>query len=89
MAREMFDKGAFVEIYVNTPPLAEAERRDTKGLYKKARAGELMNFTGIDSPYEAPQSRDYIVYLEMDAEDAAVAIIDWLQTHEHLTLPTV
>ena len=84
MAREMFEKGAFVEIYVNTP-LAEAERRDTKGLYKKARAGELMNFTGIDSPYEAPLSPEITLStMEMDAEDAAVAIIDWLQTHGYI-----
>ena len=55
MARQLFDEGDFVEIYVDTP-LSEAERRDVKGLYKKARSGKLKNFTGIDSPCEAPVS---------------------------------
>ena len=84
MAREMLEDGAFVEIHVDTP-LAEAERRDVKGLYKKARAGELKNFTGIDSPYEAPESPEITVpTMEMDAEAAADAIIDWLRTHAYL-----
>ena len=55
MVREMVGDGDFVEIFVDTP-LAEAERRDTKGLYRKARAGKLANFTGVDSPYEAPEA---------------------------------
>ena len=53
MARGLFEEGEFLEVFVDTP-LAEAERRDVKGLYAKARRGELRNFTGIDSPYEAP-----------------------------------
>jgi bifunctional enzyme CysN/CysC len=52
-ARSLFEEGEFVEIFVDTP-LDECERRDPKGLYRKARAGEISNFTGIDSPYEAP-----------------------------------
>jgi bifunctional enzyme CysN/CysC len=52
-ARELFAPGRFVEVHVDTP-LDVAEARDVKGLYKRARAGELKNFTGIDSPYEAP-----------------------------------
>ena len=55
MVREMMAPGEFVEIFIDTP-LAEAERRDVKGLYKKARAGELKHFTGIDSPYEPPEA---------------------------------
>ena len=55
MVRAMMPEGEFIEIFVDTP-LAEAEQRDAKGLYAKARAGELANFTGIDSPYEAPES---------------------------------
>ena len=55
MARELFAPGEFLEVFIDTP-LAEAERRDVKGLYKKARRGELKNFTGIDSPYEPPES---------------------------------
>jgi bifunctional enzyme CysN/CysC len=54
-ARALFGAGEFFEIFVDTP-FAEAERRDVKGLYKKARSGELKNFTGIDSPYEPPES---------------------------------
>lgn len=54
-ARNLFDEGEFAEIFVDTP-LEECERRDPKGLYRKARAGEISNFTGIDSPYEMPLS---------------------------------
>ncbi|HET8765200.1 MAG TPA: adenylyl-sulfate kinase, partial [Rhodanobacter sp.] len=53
--RERFTEGEFVEVFVDTP-LAECEARDPKGLYRKARAGEIRNFTGIDAPYEAPES---------------------------------
>ena len=55
MARAMFAEGEFLEVCVDTP-LEVAESRDVKGLYAKARAGEIRNFTGIDSPYEAPLS---------------------------------
>jgi adenylylsulfate kinase-like enzyme len=55
MARSLFKEGEFHEIFVDCP-LEEAEKRDPKGLYKKARAGEIKNFTGIDSPYEKPSN---------------------------------
>jgi bifunctional enzyme CysN/CysC len=54
LARELVQQGEFFEVFVDTP-LSEAEKRDPKGLYKKARRGELKNFTGIDSPYEPPE----------------------------------
>jgi adenylyl-sulfate kinase len=54
-ARQRFDAGQFIEVYVSTP-LAECERRDVKGLYAKVRRGEITAFTGIDSPYEPPRS---------------------------------
>ena len=54
IARRLFDKGQFIEVFVDAP-LDVCESRDPKGLYKKARAGEIPNFTGIDSPYEAPE----------------------------------
>jgi bifunctional enzyme CysN/CysC len=54
-ARARMPEGRFVEIFVDTP-LAEAERRDPRGLYRKARRGELKNFTGVDAPYEAPEN---------------------------------
>jgi bifunctional enzyme CysN/CysC len=75
MVRQMMKPGEFIEVYIDTP-LAEAENRDVKGLYKKARAGELKNFTGIDSPYEAPQDPEiHIDTTVMTAEEAADAII--------------
>jgi bifunctional enzyme CysN/CysC len=55
MARSLFADGEFVEVFVDTP-LDECERRDVKGLYAKARRGELKNFTGIDSDYEPPEA---------------------------------
>ncbi len=61
----------FIEIYVNVP-LAVAEERDPKGLYKKARKGELPNFTGIDSPYEAPKNPDLHVSTENESVEAIV-----------------
>ncbi|WP_419910017.1 sulfate adenylyltransferase subunit CysN [Hoeflea sp.] len=68
MAREMFDEGEFVEIFVDTP-LEVAEERDPKGLYRKARRGELPNFTGIDSPYEAPESPEFRLETEEGSSD--------------------
>ncbi len=75
MVRELIAEGEFMEVYVNTP-LAEAEKRDVKGLYKKARAGQLKNFTGIDSPYEAPEAAEIVVdTVSQTAEDAAEQIV--------------
>ncbi|WP_396593050.1 sulfate adenylyltransferase subunit CysN [Brevundimonas sp. R86498] len=80
MARDLIGAEDFVEVYVNTP-LAVAEQRDVKGLYKKARAGELKNFTGIDSAYEPPEAAEITVdTLAMSAAEAAEAIVDWLRT---------
>ena len=67
MAREMFGEGEFVEVFVDTP-LEVAERRDVKGLYAKARAGVLKNFTGLDSPYETPDAPE--LHLHTLSEDA-------------------
>jgi bifunctional enzyme CysN/CysC len=78
MVRHMMNEGEFLEIFVDTP-LAEAEARDVKGLYAKARAGELPNFTGIDSPYEAPESPELrIDTTTMSAEEAADAVVEML-----------
>ena len=78
MVRAMLPKGEFAEIYVDTP-LAEAERRDVKGLYKKARAGELKNFTGIDSPYEAPLQPELRVDTASESPEAAAErIVDFV-----------
>ena len=75
LVRDMIDSGEFIEIHVDTP-LEVAEARDVKGLYKKAREGKLKNFTGIDSPYEAPESPEIRVNtVEMSPEEAADYII--------------
>jgi bifunctional enzyme CysN/CysC len=82
MVREMMATGEFIEIHIDTP-LADAEARDVKGLYKKARAGQLANFTGIDSPYEAPAKPEiHINTQEMSAEQAAQHIVDALLARE-------
>ena len=76
MVRGMIAPGEFWEIHIDAP-LAEAERRDVKGLYKKARSGELKNFTGIDSPYEPPQTPEIrIDTTTMTAEQAADLIVN-------------
>jgi bifunctional enzyme CysN/CysC len=78
MVRDMLPAGEFIEIFVDTP-LANAEARDVKGLYKKARSGQLKNFTGIDSPYEAPELPEIrIDTTEMTAEDAADLVVQAL-----------
>ena len=75
MVRRMMAAGEFIEVFVDTP-LAEAEKRDVKGLYAKARAGELPNFTGIDSPYEAPEKPElWIDTTALSAEQAAEKIV--------------
>ena len=80
LARDMLAEGEFVEVYVDTP-LAEAERRDVKGLYKKARAGTLKNFTGVDSPYEPPEHPEIrIDTTRVTPEAAAEALVDRLMS---------
>jgi len=75
MVRAMMAPGEFVEVHIDTT-LADAETRDVKGLYAKARAGQLKNFTGIDSPYEAPEDPEiHIDTAAMTAEEAADAIV--------------
>ncbi|MEJ2817117.1 sulfate adenylyltransferase subunit CysN [Caulobacter sp. CCG-8] len=79
LAREILQDGEFVEVFVDTP-LAVAEERDVKGLYRKARSGQLKNFTGIDSPYEAPEHPELrIDTTKMDPVAAAERIVAWLE----------
>jgi bifunctional enzyme CysN/CysC len=78
MVREMMPAGEFIEIFVDTA-LEEAERRDVKGLYGKARAGQLANFTGIDSPYEKPEHAEIVIdTARFSAEQAAEMIVEYL-----------
>jgi bifunctional enzyme CysN/CysC len=75
VARQMVEDGEFCEVFVDTP-LEVAEARDVKGLYKKARAGELKNFTGIDSPYEAPEAPEvHIDTTALDPEQGAERVV--------------
>jgi len=84
MARERVAADEFIEVHVDTP-LAVAEERDPKGLYRKARAGELSNFTGIDSPYEAPEAAELVIDTTvLSAEQAADAIVERLRIGGHL-----
>ena len=84
MARELLEDGEFVEVYVSTP-LEVCEQRDVKGLYAKARRGEIKNFTGIDSAYEAPQNAEIDVNTaDIAAEDAANRIVAYLEARGYL-----
>jgi len=79
MARSLFEDGEFIEIFIDTP-LEICEQRDPKGLYRKARAGEIKNFTGLDSPYEAPENPE----LQLDTilitvEQAADEILAYME----------
>ena len=84
MARKLFNDGEFIEIYIDTP-IEVCEARDSKGLYKKARAGQLKNFTGIDSDYEAPEMSE-IVLQNSDAniDDLVNNILDYLRTNSNI-----
>jgi bifunctional enzyme CysN/CysC len=78
MVRRMLPEGEFIEVFIDTP-LEEAEKRDAKGLYAKARAGELKNFTGIDSPYEVPENPEiHIDTTKLSADEAADFIVEKL-----------
>ena len=78
MARSLFEPGEFLEVFVDTP-LDVAEQRDVKGLYAKARAGKIQNFTGIDSPYEAPETPELrLMAGERSAEALADDVVAWL-----------
>ena len=80
MARDLLEEGEFFEVFVSTP-LEECEKRDPKGLYKKARSGELKNFTGIDSTYEIPENADLVLDTKTNnAEELADQIINFLES---------
>lgn len=77
-ARSLFDEGEFLEVFVDTT-LDECERRDPKGLYRKARAGEIVNFTGIDSPYEVPEDAElHLLTAGLRPEQLAEQVVDQL-----------
>lgn len=78
MVRELLDEGEFIEVFVDTP-LEVCEQRDTKGLYKKARAGEIENFTGIDAEYQRPENAELVLHTEHETpEESAAALLQLL-----------
>ena len=84
LVRSSLKPGEFIEVHVHVS-LAEAEKRDPKGLYKKARAGQIKGFTGIDDPYEAPEQPEILIETEKHKpEDAAKVILEYLEQHGYL-----
>jgi len=82
LIRQLLPQGDFIEIYCNAS-LEVCESRDVKGLYKRARAGEIKNYTGIDSPYEAPDNPELIIDIEKESlEESVVKVIDFLKSKE-------
>jgi bifunctional enzyme CysN/CysC len=82
LARSHFEQGEFLEVFVDTP-IEECERRDTKGLYAKAHRGELINFTGVDSPYEPPESPEVHLHTTKETPEECVSrILDALRIRE-------
>jgi len=85
LARQLVPQGDFIEIYCNAS-LEACESRDVKGLYKRARAGKIKNYTGIDSPYEAPDNPELVIDTESESLEESVAkVIDFLKSKEIIT----
>jgi len=84
MVREMAMEGQFVEVFIDAP-LSVCEQRDPKGLYKKARAGEIKDFTGIDSPYEVPKNPElHVINDGISIEEAAAQVVNHLKEHAYI-----
>ena len=84
VVRSMLKEGEFIEVHIDTP-IEECEKRDPKGLYKKARAGEIKDFTGIDSPYEAPGNAEITIEnYNISVDLAANIVINYLEKHGYL-----
>ncbi|UFJ43263.1 adenylyl-sulfate kinase [Brevibacillus humidisoli] len=82
--RCLFEPGEFIEIYVKCP-LSECERRDPKGLYQKARAGQIQNFTGISAPYEVPDQPDMIIETDKQSVSQSVEqLLTYLREHNYI-----
>ena len=86
MVRALFAPGEFIEVFVDTP-LAICEQRDPKGLYRRARAGQVPLFTGIDSPYEAPENPEVLLPAnEIGIDECVARLIDFLQRRGNIPL---
>ncbi|MBD8892770.1 sulfate adenylyltransferase subunit CysN [Roseibium litorale] len=89
MARDLLKDGEFIEIFVDTP-IEECKKRDPKGLYAKAEAGEIKHFTGIDSPYEIPENPELVLKnVGRDPEDVAEDVIRYLRDNNYLLSPSI
>lgn len=83
-AREIVEDGEFIEIYTKASVEA-CEKRDPKGLYQKARTGEIPEFTGISAPYEAPEQPEIVIDTEETSiEEAVLQILNYLETHDYI-----
>lgn len=83
-ARALFAEGEFIEVLMDVP-LDTCEERDPKGLYKKARAGEIKGFTGIDDPYEAPEKPEIVIRNgECTPQEAAAQVLSYLEAHDRV-----
>ena len=86
-ARSLVDPDKFVEVFVDTP-LALCEERDTKGLYRRARLGEITDFTGIDSPYERPANPEIVIETaSRTVAECGAELMSFLRRRELLTWP--
>ncbi|KPZ72957.1 MULTISPECIES: adenylyl-sulfate kinase [unclassified Shewanella] len=86
MVRSQLNQGQFIEVFIDTP-IAICDQRDPKGLYKKARAGEIKHFTGIDSDYDAPLTPEvHVKTAENDIEVCAKQVINYLIEHRYITV---
>lgn len=84
VVRELLAEDEFIEVYASCS-LDECEERDPKGLYQKARSGEIQGFTGINAPYEEPQNPEIVIDTEQySVEDAVTQIIEYLKTHQYI-----
>lgn len=84
IVRELFEPNEFLEVFVSAP-LSVCEQRDPKGLYRKARSGQIPNFTGVDSPYEAPESPELVLdTAESSPEQCADLLIDYIVEHGYI-----
>ncbi|WAJ70671.1 adenylyl-sulfate kinase [Catenovulum adriaticum] len=84
MVRELVGDAEFIEVFIDTP-IEVCEQRDPKGLYKKARQGEIKHFTGIDSPYEAPENPEIVVKTaELNIEECADFVLDYLKQNNYI-----
>ena len=85
--RALFDEGDFLEIFIDTP-VELCEKRDPKGLYKKARKGEISNFTGVSDPYEKPENPELVISTaECSPQEAALQLVDLLAERGKIKAP--